>query len=464
MRTILSALMLVTSFAVLTDNATAQSRTEKFPYDAFIADDEVYARSGPGIKPFYPTSRLRKGDRVTVIGHDHGGWFKILPPPGSFAWVRQEFVNRQGDRGIITGNSPVVAWVGTSFGDDHNIVQRHLQPGETIEILGEKTLRHDPDEIAYFRIQSPKGHFRWIPGSKVVTSEKQLVVPNTRTRGADPVAGSKDLDGPVRQPNDSRVEMASLDPSGAESASLVDPGVPAQTEQGRRPAPTPKVLDDEIATPSSPASPKKESGTPSSLVTRDATGQQRLAAIDEQMQAMLQLNTQDWDFRAVEAELQALQAQESTATGAARRLASLGKYKRIKADYDDFANIMAKTTQRDAELAAAQRSRPSAAPNPRPQTPAPSNNRLPAPGNVPKQNGLSGAGIIQRSGATQPGAPKYVLMHPNGQRLAYLHGEGVDLGKYVGESMGLVGDRYHRPDLKSDFLIVKSLQPVILKP
>jgi uncharacterized protein YgiM (DUF1202 family) len=56
MRTIVIALMLVTSLAALTDQATAQTRTEKFPYDAIIADDEVYARSGPGNKPYYPTT------------------------------------------------------------------------------------------------------------------------------------------------------------------------------------------------------------------------------------------------------------------------------------------------------------------------------------------------------------------------------------------------------------------------
>ena len=40
----------------------------------------------------------------------------------------------------------------------------------------------------------------------------------------------------------------------------------------------------------------------------------------------------------------------------------------------------------------------------------------------------------------------------------------MDLSKYVGESMGLEGNRYYRPDLKSDFMVVKSLQPVKLKP
>ena len=103
MRTIVIAMMLVTSLAALTDQATAQSRNEKFPYDAVIADDEVYARSGPG-REYYPTNRLRKGDHVRVIRHDHGGWFMIEPPSPSFALVRQDHVQREGDRGTI--NAP----------------------------------------------------------------------------------------------------------------------------------------------------------------------------------------------------------------------------------------------------------------------------------------------------------------------------------------------------------------------
>ena len=456
MRSIVIALLMVTSLAVLTDKATAQS--QKFPYDAVIADDEVYSRSGPGNKPYYPTSRLRKGDHVTVIRHDHGGWFMIEPPPGSFAWVRQEFVNRQGDRGVIKGDSQIVAWVGTSFGDDHYVEQRRLQPGETVEILGEKILRDERGEIAYFRIRSPKGHFRWIPGSKVVPADKSSNIANARAREGDPFTSEKTSAELASNSNVARVDMASLKPEGNDATATELNSESPSKGIGRRPAPTPKDLDEGSAmlNPQTPA--KKDVGAPSSFVTLDSSGQQRLAAIDEQMRIMLQGNSRDWDFRAIEAELQALQAQESTSAGAARRLASLGKYKRIKADYDDFASIMERTNRRDAELAAAQRSSPSAALI----QSAPTNNRM--PNSVPTTGRFSGAGIIQRSGSNNPNVPKFALHHPNGQRLAYLQGEGVDLNKYVGESMGLEGKRFYRQDLKSDFMIVTSLQPVKLKP
>ncbi len=465
MRTIVIALMLVTSLAALTDQATAQSRTEKFPYDAIIADDEVYARSGPGNKPYYPTARLRKGDHVTVIRHDPGGWYMIEPPPGSFAWVREELVKRQDDRGIIAGDSQVVAWVGTSFGDDHYVEQRRLQPGEEVEILGEKSLKDERGEVNYLRIRSPKGHFRWIPGAKVVTSDKQLAAANARARATDPFTGD---------PKSAPIDMASHEPTDDGSVATDGKSVPAPRDPGRRPAPTPKDLEDE--------SPPSRSTAPFAS-SSGGDAQQRLAAIDQQLQEMLKRETRDWNFSAIEAELQDLQTNSATSTAAARRLASLNKYKQVKADYDEFARLMEETNRRDAELAAAQRTRlvpGTIAPAARPQTSASSNNIRPAPlinpnnqnrsaptiqtRPAPEKGRFGGAGIIQRSGANQPGLPKHVLVHPNGQRLAYLQGEGIDLDKYLGESMGLEGARYFRKDLKSDYMVVKSLQPVTLKP
>lgn len=322
----------------LTEQATAQSRNEKFPYDATIADDEVYARSGPGNKPYYPTARLRKGDRVTVIRHDPGGWYMIEPPPGSFAWVRQEHVKRQEDRGIITGDSQVVAWVGTSFGDDHYVEQRRLQPGEEVAIIGEKTLKDERGEVSYLRIKSPKGHFRWIPGAKIVTSDKQLSAANARARGTDPFAGES---------KSAPVDMASHEPGEDSSVATDGKSVPAPKDPGRRPAPTPKDLENE--------SPPARSTAPIASSSGDAP--QRLAAVDQQLQEMLKRETRDWDFAAIETELQDLQANEATSAGAARRLASLGKYKQVKADSDEFARLMEETNRRDAELAATQRAR-----------------------------------------------------------------------------------------------------------
>jgi hypothetical protein len=52
---------------------------------------DVY--SGPATT-YYPTSRLRGGDRVIVLGESRkqAGWVEILPPSGSFSWIDARYV------------------------------------------------------------------------------------------------------------------------------------------------------------------------------------------------------------------------------------------------------------------------------------------------------------------------------------------------------------------------------------
>ena len=58
----------------------------KFPYTTTILTDSAEVRSGPGSK-YYATSRLRRGQTVTVHRHDPGGWHMIAPPAGSSSWI-----------------------------------------------------------------------------------------------------------------------------------------------------------------------------------------------------------------------------------------------------------------------------------------------------------------------------------------------------------------------------------------
>jgi hypothetical protein len=89
---------------------------------------------------------------------------------------------------------------------------------------------------------------------------------------------------------------------------------------------------------------------------------------------------------------------------------------------------------------------------------------MPAPAGDAAKPQFDGAGIIQRSATAAPGQPQHVLLTPNGRVLAYLQGEpGVNLDTYVGQSMGLFGQRSHHPDLSADMLTVRGASPVRLK-
>lgn len=509
MRTIVITLMLIWSLCGVAEHVAAQSR--QFPYDAVISDDEVYARSGPG-KQYYPTSRFRKGDRVTVTRHDPGGWFMVEPPPGSFAWVRQEFLQRDGDRGVVVADGQVIAWVGTSFGDDHFVEQRRLQKGETVEIIADKVLKDERGEVPYCKIKPPRGEFRWVPGAKVVTSEKQMAQAQSRTRQADPFAGDTATDNRSRNSNVSPVEITGLESAESGSAITDTKSIPVLKDANKRPAPTPKNLEGDatLASRASRSRSNSESTSPFSpqeLNAGSASPRKRLAELDAQLQSLMRGESHDMDVAEIEQGYLDLQAQDETANSATQRLAQLESFKQAKSAQDELERIRDATTRREQELAAAQRAgsqvfaqpksvpepfspattRPTTGnrsgvpiPNPQDNSPQPNratqptirnqplpqptspNNRLPAPQNAPGKPRFSGAGIIQRSTAT--GTPKHVLIHPNGKRLAFLEADGVDLDKHVGESMGIEGERTYRPDLKSDFLNVRSVQPVKLKP
>lgn len=517
MRTIVIMLMLVSSLSTLSNSAQAQnSRT--FPYDAVVVDDEVYARSGPG-KQYYPTSRFRKGDPVSVVRHDPGGWFMIEPPLGSFSWVRTEFVRRGGDRGTIISDTPVIAWVGTSFGDDHFVEQRRMQKGEEVEIVGEKVLKDDRGEVAYLKIKPPKGHYRWVPGAKIVSADKTRQLVQTKRSGGDPFSDDSHVTGTVRDPNVSPVDMAELEAikdsvqsdAGTEIAAG-DVPLPKDVSSKTPSSKSRSSIDTDTESPFGSTGPTKAKVSTAKGKSGAADRQQQLANIDRQMQEITQRETKDWDFGNIEQQLLELQQHDDSADAASRRLALLAKYNKTKSVYDEVAQIMEQTNRRDAELAAAQRAGqqfvpptvvpegqaqpqpmaqpinvnrgPVPVPNPtagsaqpnrvpapairtRPTTPTPqptSPNRQPSPQNGPVRNRFGGAGIIQRSSANIPNAPKHVLVHPNGRVLAFLQGDGVDLDQYVNESMGLEGERSFRPELQSDLMVVRAAQPVKLKP
>src|SRR5262245_40190878 len=60
------------------------------PYPAahLIMSPQADVFSGPSTS-YYPTSRLRHGDKVVVLGESkkQPGWLEILPPAGSFSWI-----------------------------------------------------------------------------------------------------------------------------------------------------------------------------------------------------------------------------------------------------------------------------------------------------------------------------------------------------------------------------------------
>lgn len=131
--------------------ASAQEQTE-FPYITTITQDGVNTRSGPG-KWWYVTGKLKKGDRVTVVGSQFG-WAEIKPPVGQASLVRKIEVTADPDgrTGVIKTDAPVMVRAAPSGEKRFNRVQTVLAAGSAelkVNILGEWA--------GYYMIAPPEG-------------------------------------------------------------------------------------------------------------------------------------------------------------------------------------------------------------------------------------------------------------------------------------------------------------------
>lgn len=77
--------------------------------------------------------------------------------------------------------------------------------------------------------------------------------------------------------------------------------------------------------------------------------------------------------------------------------------------------------------------------------------------------GYSGAGVLKQVGGGARNLPPYVLVTPDDRLLAYLQPlPGVQLERFLGQSIGVTGDRRPHPQLQADVIQVTGFAPVRL--
>jgi hypothetical protein len=453
--------------------AGAEAQDRKFPYDAVVDVDEELARCGPGPK-YYPTSKVKRGEKVSVHRHDPGGWSMIAPPAGSFSWVQSEYVQRLASgKGTLTANN-VVAHVGSSLGDDRGVYQRTLSKGDTVEIIGEATVTTERGPVAMYKIKPPAREFRWIPG--------KALVPAKDARGAPPgnklrlpLEPAPSVSGPIAlEFDDSQSPTGEPDPFGPQPTEPMESesgNIPTLPKLGQEPSETPPLMGAINAPPESLDGLRKQ-----------------LESLDRKLKDTLRQEPQSWDLASIEQEYQRLdQAANHPAFHAhvQQRLYSLKRYNKVRQDYVDFFQLTAETKQRDAQLLSMQRQHEeqlkalqTAAPTPNgmstpQQSPTPLSgapgslppgaqpSSPPPPGASPK---FVGAGIVQRLNSPPADGPQYALVTPDGRLLAYLEPTpGLDLTPAVNQALGIQGQRGYREDLKADLIVVRGYQPVTLR-
>ncbi len=480
---------------------------QKFPYVAIVRVDGAYVRSGPG-KSYYPTERLARGTKVTIHRHDPGGWFMTAPPPGSFSWIRAEYVRQTGPKtGQVTADNIVVR-VGSSFGDEtRNVEQVRLSKGDAVNILERKTVKSEQGSLELFKIQPPKGEYRWIAGQDV--------------SAANEIVRNQQDSNPFMTPSNAKREPTEPGSQPDRVASSPDRLMPRDTNAG------PASVGEPFATETldSPDGGIRRNGPD---LQEKLAQKAELQRLDDEFRNMVDRPTKDWQFDQLAESYRLLQEHAvlpAIASQIELRFEALKRYEEIKSEYDNLMKLTSETRKRDAELLSLQnKSEPApplseaiptlemkpesptnangsrdpfaqppsdpAPPQAKPTTkpdlqgwipsgsadekadrptppPSPPSSR-PVPGPAPNPNDapqFDGAGIIQRTPPVLQNFPRHVLITPKGRVLAYLQAApGTNLDQYVGHAYGLNGKRFYRDDLRADLLIVEKLTPVRLAP
>jgi uncharacterized protein YgiM (DUF1202 family) len=432
----------------------AWSQIENFPYDAVVQGDDVHIRCGPGLK-YYPTGKLRFGDRVVVHRHDPGGWYMVAPPPGSFSWIAASEIRKTDEANgeVIASvdangqSSRVFVRAGSQISDDCSLFSIEMQPGDRVEIIGEKTLTLDRGPTLMYQIKPLPHEFRWVKGD--------FIVPGTAT---------------AREQND-RDPFAAPIPQKSAAETVNE----TQTASVPRPAPLSEAA-------------------PVAALSND------VEVLDQQLTEMLSHDPAVWRLDEFEQQFRELLPASDgvNATLIRKRLASIAARKQAQADYLEFVRLTNETTQREDQLRTMQQGGVSAQPTAYPQVqlgaPQPVPDGAPTPASLRGPNGarlqgpvphiepipdrlsnaapggqvmpkFDGAGIVQRSGNPLGTVPPYVLTAPNGKLLAFLEpGPGTNLESYVGKSVGIIGQRGFDARLQADRIVVRRMQPVQIGP
>jgi hypothetical protein len=467
----------------LIPGANVFAESPEFPYDAIVRADQVEVRSGPGQR-YYVTGRLAQQQKVTVRRHDPGGWYMIDPPPGSFSWMDADLVRDNGDgTGMVRlprqpdGRAPrALARIGSQFSDDHAFFGRELADGDTVQILGERTLNTEHGALHMLQIAPPPLEYRWVKGDYIVP--------------ADPgVRATVDAD-PYSVPSTALVADSGVAASEEELATSGIQQVGLLEEQ-----PDPFAVAEPVeSTTAAPAEPIATLARP-----RRATDRAELAALDTEFLRLGSLPVDEWNLDQLIAGYFTLQQQSSAdvAALAGQRISALSAKRKIWDEYQAFMTLTGETSARDAQLAALQQSangtafdpilisganqndpalalltpeehyahllaaqsgQPTAASTGEPQTVDAPASAIPTTG----AGQLAGAGIVQ-SLPTPNGAQAFYLTSPDGRVLALLQPTSeLDLQSLIGHSIGVTGQRGYDAGAQSDIIAVETIVPVQL--
>jgi hypothetical protein len=125
------------------------------PLKAMVVQDRVEMRAGAG-RTFYCVGHLSRGAQVSV-DEVVFGWYKIVPPAGTYSYVPKHALRLQGDGPVAQVIDKRLAVMSGALKGPTESYRRQIDllEGDTVRILGE--------EGGYYRIAPPPGAFVFLP-------------------------------------------------------------------------------------------------------------------------------------------------------------------------------------------------------------------------------------------------------------------------------------------------------------
>lgn len=194
----------------------APMQPSPYPAATTVSASQVDVFSGPGAT-FYPTTRLRYGDRLVVLGESkkQPGWYEIVPPPGSFSWIEAKYVKTVPgvekigivDTGDAKGSAPIMP--GSALvNKEPNVEITRVGTGTQLLLLDRPTssgtttwypIAPVATEVRFVSAEALRGGGGYAGNNN--TGYGVPAVPTNYNNGTIPVGGWQPTAGPVNQAN-----------------------------------------------------------------------------------------------------------------------------------------------------------------------------------------------------------------------------------------------------------------------
>ncbi|MEZ6048028.1 MAG: hypothetical protein R3C11_21110 [Planctomycetaceae bacterium] len=221
---------------------------------------------------------------------------------------------------VLQNNTP--AYMGSAVGELNTGVHTKLSKNDEVTVLEKVTVNTQRGPVEMYKITPPAYEYRWIEGHSLIAADQY----QEEAQDSNPFT--------IQQEPTPYNEAPQYEDPFSKTASV-----------------TQKPVAEKQAVPA-PSNSKgvRRSAPPVAEVEAD---RQALNDLDTAFSEMIEMDPREWDLDGLEAAYQELQSHTKYQVLASQvdlRLSAVTRYRKIKAQYDDFIQLTSATSEREAEL------------------------------------------------------------------------------------------------------------------